>query len=462
MVLINPFTKEAKKHLKIDLNDIEKSLIRLAIGRANEKNMKKYLDLDEREDVISLYLLMQSLAKTPHSPEVMASLASFEKLMKRRIRKYFSSEIVSQMKTLIEIHETTDLKSEETPFKKDIFVESANITVPKEDIFRLKRIKRNKVEYLLKWNEIYDVVDITKYYVTSSYVLVTRNELIQIYAKILRKACYDYILKTSEKIKNTSHPIYEKIANMVKNVVKTTYNTENVSKDLSGENFPPCIRLALAGVSSGQRNYGITILLTSFLSYARIMPSTKIFDRQSSFTLSQKEVQILLDDVIPEIIKAGDKCEPPFFKEQPLEKLNILYHLGFGMTKNPTVADHGKSKWYLPPSCSKIRENAPSLCQPDEFCKEISWNIIDKGRVDKIIKKSETKKKKTLGELILKKLETMGPKSIGELSSEFGARESEILSFLKMLTKNDLVGKREIRNPLIYYIRKKKRFNQKP
>ena len=51
--------------------------------------------------------------------------------------------------------------------------------------------------------------------------------------------------------------------------------------------------------------------------------------------------------------------------------MNILYHLGFGLTQEPRLEDSGKSKWYFPPNCDKIRREAPQLCEPDEFCRNI-------------------------------------------------------------------------------------------
>jgi DNA primase large subunit len=221
------------------------------------------------------------------------------------------------------------------------------------------------------------------------------------------------------------------------------------------------VRIALGGVSSGQRNYAITFLLTSFLSYARLIPSTKVFDRESSFTLSQEDVQILLDEVVPEIIDAGNRCDPPFFKEQPLEKLNILYHLGFGMTETPTVADYGKSKWYLPPSCTKIAENAPQLCQPDEFCSQVTWGVIDRERAEDVVKKASAKERMAEGEQMLAML-LRRSRTRDEIASELGLDKKQVASLLQTLAKNKLVGRRKITNPLIYYIRKKRASSQRP
>jgi DNA primase large subunit len=101
------------------------------------------------------------------------------------------------------------------------------------------------------------------------------------------------------------------------------------------------------------------------------------------------------------ILEAGGRCDPPLFKDQPIENENVFYHLGFGLTSSPNIKDFGRSKWYLPPNCSKIRENAPSLCHHDDFCRKKFYQIIDKEKASSLIKASEKRDKKSLGEKIL-------------------------------------------------------------
>ncbi|MHC1609241.1 MAG: hypothetical protein ACXQS3_03360 [Candidatus Methanofastidiosia archaeon] len=460
MVVVNPFSEESRHYLNIDINKIDKSLIRLAIARSNENNNEKYMDLDDDKDIISLFLLLQSLSKTPYAPEVLVALNAFENLMRERITTHFSQEVIDEMKTLINIYDIDEHADRTHPLSKAIDFPSLGITVPREDLFRLKDKKRGEVNYMVLWSDVYDVTNITKQYIIGSYMFVTKWELIDLYSKTLKKRCKDYMKKTSIKMEEISHPVYEQISSMVRSLIKVRTTIEHAPGNLSEDLFPPCVKIALGGVSSGQRNYAITILLTSFLSYARLMPSTKIFDRDSSFTLSQNDVELLINDVVPTIIEAGNRCEPPLFKEHSLEKLNIFYHLGFGMTNHPNVTDYGKSKWYLPPSCSKISENAPQLCQPDEFCKEITWGIVDWEKVDGILKKVADKDKTALGEDVLKIL-FKSPKTLKELSEILGSDEKELSFVLGTLTKNKLVRKRKITNPIIYYIRKKRASNQK-
>lgn len=461
MVLVNPFSEEARAYLAIDLNNIEGEIIRMAIARAKEENQDNYIDADDRADAISLFLLFQSFAHTPHAPEVGAFLSAYELLTKERLMRHFSDDTLEQMSTLFPITFLRSIGSGDIPRTPLVQIPEVGKGAPREDLYRLRTDRKGDISYAVRWEDVYDVTDITKEYLVGSYVLVTKWELFDLYAKVLRARCFAYIKGLAPKMEGVTHPVYEKIASMVKTLVKVANPIENVSGTLETEAFPPCINIALNGVPSGQRNYGITILLTSFLSYARLLPSTKIFDRDASFTLSQDDVQTLLNDVVPEIINAGDRCDPPFFREQPLERLNIFYHMGFGMTDNPNPSDYGKSKWYLPPSCTKVAENAPQLCQPDGFCKRVKWSVLDRDQAREIVDKAKGRNKGALGETILEIL-LRGAQPTQALKEMTGADDKELTQLLTTLSKNKLIIRRKVSNPLIYYIRKKKELSQTP
>ncbi len=460
MVVLNPFDEKYKRYLNIDLNKIDPKMIRLAIARSNEANNEKYVDLDEKEDIISLFLLLQSLSRTPHAPEVQGALATLEKLLILRTSRNLDEDGIAEMSGLLEIHDLPELKDPKNRMKRFIELEELGLLVSKEDLFRLKGAKGGEIEYTLAWDEAYGVVDITKQYIMGKYMFITRAELVEFYSKFVRKICYDYMQRISSRIQEHPHQVYDKITNMVKSVLRVSKRVEKVSGTLTEDAFPPCIKLSLMGVSSGQRNYSITILLTSFLSYARLMPSTKIFDRDTSFDLNQEDIGVLLDEVVPAIFEAGDSCEPPFFKEQPLERMNIFYHLGFGMTEKPNPQDFGRSKWYLPPSCAKVAENAPYLCQPDEFCKKVTWGIKDRKTVDELLNKAREGGRMAEGEMVLETL-SKGARPFDSLQEETGIDKKELTGLLTTLSKNQLIGRRKITNPLIYYIRKKWMLSQR-
>jgi DNA primase large subunit len=460
MVLVNPFSPRALSYLSIDLNTISGSLIRLAIARAREDHQDKYLELDERDDAVSLFLLFQSLAQKPHAPEVGAALSAYEHLTKERLMRMFSDETLAQMQELLPILPLPSIAGE-LPISRSVAVAELGVDVPREDLYRMRSQRKGPVSYAVLWNDVYDVTDITKEYLVGSYLLVTKGELIELYARVLKARCAAYIKSLAPKMEGIKHPVYEKIASMVKTLVNVATPIEHASGSLEEGAFPPCIALALSGVAAGLRNYGITILLTSFLSYARLIPSTKIFDRDASFTLSQEDIQVLIEEVIPEIYRAGDRCDPPFFKEQPLERLNILYHLGFGMTDNPRPEDYGKSKWYLPPSCAKVAENAPQLCQPDDYCRRVVWVVLDREKCQEVVEKARERGKEAGGERVLSLL-LKGPKTLADLSETTGIDERELGHLMGTMAKNKLVIRRKITNPLIYYIRRKRMLSQKP
>ncbi len=135
------------------------------------------------------------------------------------------------------------------------------------------------------------------------------------------------------------------------------------------DHLPPCVKHTLEGVSSGSRNYAITVLLTSFLSYARIAPVGSNKDAKVSDYVS--DVSVVNEEVLPMIEEAARRCTPPLFEDQPMERMNVIYHLGFGLTKEPKLEDAGRSNWYFPPNCDKIQREAPPLCNPDEHCRTI-------------------------------------------------------------------------------------------
>jgi len=72
------------------------------------------------------------------------------------------------------------------------------------------------------------------------------------------------ILETAERIRET----VERIMSFTGGPVKSARPGKLVP-----EAFPPCIRGTLDGVKSGNRNDAIVLLLTSFISYARLYPS---------------------------------------------------------------------------------------------------------------------------------------------------------------------------------------------
>ena len=391
-----------------------------------KKDPDRYVNLKEREDIISFFLLCQSLSLSPDSQKCINSINILKQTIQKRLEK---NPDISDMKELIDI-QPSDLTG--------------------EDLYRMKSLKNAPPEFMVRWYDVYDVVDPISEYIFRGNLHLTKYELMSVYVDLLGKKIHMYITSISEAVKKANHPVHKKIFDSIK-----FYSAPiKTSEKLSSTDFPPCVNAAFNGVSAGTRNYAITVLLTSFLSYARVSPSPKVFDRDFNIELQEKEIEILLKEIIPMIFEAGERCDPPLFKDQPIERENVFYHLGFGLTSSPSVRDFGRSKWYLPPNCSKIRENAPSLCHPDEFCRKKFYQITDKEKASNLIKAAEKRGKKSLGEKILEVIEKYN--TVEKMSSALNVSEREIEKQLNVLIKNNIVGYREITNPLMYYIRKKK------
>lgn len=149
------------------------------------------------------------------------------------------------------------------------------------------------------------------------------------------------------------------------------YGNMEIGK-LVREAFPPCIANTVEGVSSGGRNDAIVLLLTSFVSYARLYPG--IFGADASVKVSDidSNLNITMNEILPLIYEAADNCTPPLFEDQPQEKINITSKLGFGMHETPELEHEGETKWYTPMSCEKIKMHLPQLCKENKDCAKIN------------------------------------------------------------------------------------------
>ena len=138
------------------------------------------------------------------------------------------------------------------------------------------------------------------------------------------------------------------------------------------EAFPPCIANTMNGVSSGGRNDAIVLLLTSFLSYARLYPGIFGSDEKVQVSDIDKDLAITENEILPLIYEAAENCSPPLFSDQPQEKLNIIAKLGFGLHNEVSLEKEGETTWYTPMSCEKIKIHLPQLCKADKDCNNIN------------------------------------------------------------------------------------------
>jgi len=215
---------------------------------------------------------------------------------------------------------------------------------------------------------------LTDWYIVKGRIPLTFEELLIYYSKLVSIGAFEYMINIYERpppLDGETQVRIKHIADLLTEVSSTHYRSvmkTGMAKSLNPESFPPCIANTLAGVSSGSRNYAISVLLTSFLSYARLAPEKVENPRIVDFT---KDPKVVTEEILPLIEQAAERCSPPLFEDQPLERMNVTYHLGFGLGGDVRLEASGTSKWYFPPNCEKIQREAPALCKPDSSCAKI-------------------------------------------------------------------------------------------
>ncbi len=199
-------------------------------------------------------------------------------------------------------------------------------------------------------------------------------------SRMIMQRTEDYIARVHEmRSRVQPHPLILEAAELIASRVSeemfaftgTSVKSAGPGK-LVPEAFPPCIKGTMEGVKSGSRNDAIVLLLTSFISYARLYPS--VFRDRTPMKVSDldPDLRITREEILPIIYDAAEKCEPPLFEDDPQEKLNITAKLGFGVHEEPAPENEGESRWYTPMSCEKIKIHLPDLCHPDRICARIT------------------------------------------------------------------------------------------
>ena len=397
VAVLDPFSREGKELVKASppFDQMSQEVANRAIERIRWKSGKDMV-VDStaeavRADVLSFYLACQGIATVsyPYSRETRLLSDATKETIKYRMYDLFRSG-----------HESFCLDTVQRSFKF-LQLERGNgaklgkIEIPREDYFKLRdrRLAEDGVEivddrllaqyipkYALRWADLAPLLrhrraELTKLYLINGWAVITPRELWDFFANLVSVKAEEYILSVYERFSDVGSPskllvdVGERIASLLPPEVELRERFARVPRGrLRPEFFPPCIKKALAGVGAGLRNYAITVLLTSFLSYARVSPSGKMVSRMADFI---SDVSVVRDEIAPFIFEAAERCNPPFFKDQPQEKANVYYHLGFGMVTDPRLEDSGKSKWYRTPNCRKIQIATPPLCNPDELCRTI-------------------------------------------------------------------------------------------
>lgn len=370
--MIDPFGPRAKETLG-EFESINEFLLRIpsyldmevALERVRWLKRGKIPDeiiaLDDLRDLMSFYALLGALAFSPYGIEMELVKRANLAIYRERMKGGFSVDELSMV-----VHERKD----EIPREDSAILERIlDQTLPPEEKERLRLKYRVHLKDLL----VLASKDLHEFYIRRGYAYLREEQLIELWENTFERNI-ERAVNVIYELRDELPPYYLELYNRLGEIARENFK-ERLEKfggeagPLRFDLFPPCIKKALEGVGSGMRNYAITVLLTSFLSYARICPNSA--GRNVRVKDCVKDLGIIEKEVLPVIIEAGNRCRPPLFEDQPGEIKNIWYHLGFGFTLTPTLDDSGNSTWYFPPNCSKIRANAPELCSPDEHCRYI-------------------------------------------------------------------------------------------
>ncbi|MEM2507816.1 MAG: hypothetical protein QXU01_02325 [Candidatus Hadarchaeales archaeon] len=391
--VLDPFGEEAKKIVAKapPLDSMPQEIIELAVDRLKWKTSECIVEPNERaveNEILSFYLTMQATASVsmPYSREVQFVAEKTRDTIRYRLYNLFRKgegdfclkAISGQIKnlTLQELSKALGMNFDENDLRKirDLRLKKDGLKEVDDHL-----LPQYMPSLAVRWHDLSPLIahgrlQVTDLHMVSGWAIVSLRDLWDLYSELMYVKTERYIQEVFEKLQEGGEPhpllltVGERISKMVPRAPAIAVDTRRMAGKLLPDCFPPCVSAVMNGVSHGLRNFGVVMLLTSFLSYARIAPSGKASNKISDFV---KDISIVTQEIVPLIVEAANRCNPPLFQDQPQEKANIFYHLGFGMTTEPKIEDSGRSKWYMVPNCSKIRSSAPLLCKPDDMCKNV-------------------------------------------------------------------------------------------
>ncbi len=373
--MLDPFGKRAKALVK-ELGGINELLLRIPSYVGIDEVMERITwlkrgkvppeiwGLSDLDDLMSFYALLGALAFSPYGLEM--------EIVKEANVKIYSDRISKQGIDYREISlPLVSFNEDEIPERDRVIIEKrlhGEISSEEKERLRLK-YKMHMGEMLQFWEG-----NLKEVYIRGGYAYLTEDQMLELWKRAFGRnieRAVNLLYEIRDELPQYYLQLYEKLAGFAREYFKERLEKFGSAKaqPLRFDLFPPCIKTAIKGVPSGLRNYAITVLLTSFLSYARICPNPSRKDIRIKDCI--KDLSVVEKEVLPVIIEAGNRCSPPLFEDQPNEVKNIWYHLGFGFTDKPSIEDSGNTPWYFPPNCDKIRANAPQLCRPDRDCRNI-------------------------------------------------------------------------------------------
>ena len=372
--------------------DLAIKRIQWAIEKKNNSNFVQnefeYLTNEElfRQDVVVFHILCQAIAIQFNlgSRETRLFVESQGNLILERLAKIppmsredIIDEILDEVKTDGAIKWTAlkDVIATKKLKLTDLLIDNGDIVLQQD-------------EFLEKYADEFTDRNPNRMY----NILVGDSVKEEILSRLIMQKTEEYIARIKEMSARVEmHPAIVKVGEDLKEFIPEEISKYNKYYAGSGgiygtveggklirEAFPPCIQATVEGVSSGGRNDAIVLLLTSFVSYARLYP--RIFSSDETVKVSDMDpdLSITENEILPLIYEAADNCTPPLFDDQPQEKINIISKLGFGM--HDKVDINHETKWYTPMSCEKIKIHLPQLCHPDKSCKGINNPLSCYGR----------------------------------------------------------------------------------
>ncbi|MDI3475790.1 MAG: primase large subunit [Thermococcaceae archaeon] len=370
--MLDPFGEEAKRIVR-EFGGIEALLERIpryvgidiVLERVKQwegEIPERILNMTPHEDVMSFYALLGALAFSPYGAEMELVKRTNARIYRERIKR--SGEITGISIPLKKIGKG------EIPDRDRVILEKPRheeITEEEREKLKLK-YKMSLPSFLRLWEG-----SLKSVYIRKGNAYLREEQALELWEKAFERnleRSVNLLYELRDELPPYYSELHEKLGEIARKYFKERIGGfSGEAQPLRFELFPPCIKNALAGVPAGLRNYAITVLLTSFLSYARICPNPPRKDVRIKDCIS--DLSVIEKEILPIIIEAGNRCKPPLFEDQPHEIKNIWYHLGFGLTDKPRLEDSGNSTWYFPPNCDKIRANAPQLCKPDSHCRPI-------------------------------------------------------------------------------------------
>lgn len=400
LAALDPFLPEAKELVRRSppLDSLSEDIVELAVKRAGwESGREMMVDFSAeavRADVLSFYLMCQGVAAVshPYSRESRLVTEATKETIRYRMYDLFKRGYATACLDTV----SRSLKFVE--LKGDDGLKLGDVAIPREDCLKLRDrclvkegidINREMIDeytlpqylpkYAVRWTDLAPLLkhrrlELSELYIVNGWAVITPRELWNIFASLIAVRTEEYIASLYERLMETAAPkLFMEVGERISAILPSEIGLEEralvpMRGRLRPECFPPCIKKIMGGVGAGGRNFAIVMLLTPFLSYARISPSGRAITRMADFI---DDISIVRDEIAPLVFEAAERCNPPLFSDQPQEKANVFYHMGFGMTIEPRIGDSGKSKWYRCLNCDKVRVQAPALCDPDEVCRRV-------------------------------------------------------------------------------------------